>query len=1165
VSAYVGETFSSDYTTSGTTLANVFSTPTLPPGLRFTLIASSSAVLSGIPTTISPSINYLFYGSGGGNTVSSIVSIQVLPTRVLTSPSTFSPQTLTVNSPFDGLSISNALVPSNNLSFSGTLPPGLIFSPLVGRSTTISGTPTVPQSGTFNAIITVTDVVTGASTNIAIPFVYREVVQFTYPTSPITVNLYSNIPVSNTAGIPNVYNSNLMLTAVTNYGTGSNIQYTVFPEFPPTLSLTTVTLSPTTSLGIISGKSTVLGKQTYQFTATNSTPTLAPSPAVEINVKNATFSYTTPTVPELYVGKAMTPIIFSITIPAYLDGGATELSTTYTAPDGLSIASNSTSFTLSGIPRTAGTTPIIINAVDSLSNVIPNTLVIPVTVLPDIFTFSQIPNGPYVFGQNIQITPIQVAISFSNGGPATLFLNSTLPAGLRISTSGLIEGVPTSASAANSTFQILATNGYTNAVNTYVYTTSIDTFLLYSQSGNSFTLIPKTVLETIPITSVLRSGVSPSQVTAGYLYGLTLTNTSLSGRFNSGVYPDIVVPSNASILIFGSNVSNSPSTNFQLSSETAQTKINSIAVGTMIYYSSNSFVTMIPSTGLTLNRNITDFQSAIPGGNEFMIANNSPTTYLTTNGGVSYTAITSSSGNVSEVTSLYSNWYGINTASVVRSTGGSAWGLLTSGFGQIPRADGGLVLRSVPHLLFLTPNPEHTISIPGSIEISGIEITGSSIIYRSPLPSGEFTPAFSSGFWSFSGMPAGLNFDRIYAVADGAFTLTVTVEDALPVVPFTQLSTYGTARQFDSTARLLFGGKGLRYADMKANPVANPTTCSLEEIRDVSTNYYRVIIAAGGHDSADLPNSPYSTLQYSTDIGVTWTPSTNDFTWYATNVVWGGHYNSVEGTVPLWMALGRNNTNIPGIKYSTDGITWTDITLGLTFTSSTVIGPLQFDGTNWNLFVDYVMYTHDAATATLGINGSWIVTPIAISPTAVTPAFFCSTPYISGSLTSATLGIGISSSGPVFSSPTITSYLGYQYIPISTILFDTVTDGSSFFIASTLPPGLVWSPVVLNTNGRTGATISGQPVILGTTIITVYAQNSTGISSITVTIITQPIPLKTPQTTASGYTNFMKEKVIADAAVSAINNKAFVSPVGTFLANDPRPVTRAADLCCVTR
>lgn len=44
VSAYVGETFSSDYTTSGTTLANVFSTPTLPPGLRFTLIASSSAV-----------------------------------------------------------------------------------------------------------------------------------------------------------------------------------------------------------------------------------------------------------------------------------------------------------------------------------------------------------------------------------------------------------------------------------------------------------------------------------------------------------------------------------------------------------------------------------------------------------------------------------------------------------------------------------------------------------------------------------------------------------------------------------------------------------------------------------------------------------------------------------------------------------------------------------------------------------------------------------------------------------------------------------------------------------------------------------------------------------------------------------------------------------------
>jgi hypothetical protein len=88
-------------------------------------------------------------------------------------------------------------------------------------------------------------------------------------------------------------------------------------------------------------------------------------------------------------------------------------------------------------------------------------------------------------------------------------------------------------------------------------------------------------------------------------------------------------------------------------------------------------------------------------------------------------------------------------------------------------------------------------------------------------------------------------------------------------------------------------------------------------------------------------------------------------------------------------------------------------------------------------------------------------------------------------------------------------------------------------------------------------------VILGTSIIDVYAEDLVGISKITITIITQPIPFKTPDTTPSGYTNFLKEKAIADSAVSSINNRALVSPVGTFLANAPQPVTLAPEICCL--
>jgi hypothetical protein len=322
-----------------------------------------------------------------------------------------------------------------------------------------------------------------------------------------------------------------------------------------------------------------------------------------------------------------------------------------------------------------------------------------------------------------------------------------------------------------------------------------------------------------------------------------------------------------------------------------------------------------------------------------------------------------------------------------------------------------------------------------------------------------------------------------------------------------------------------------------------------------------MVIAAGGSSISAPPSTAVSTLQYSTNQGVTWTLSDNDFTWYASSVVWGGYKDTLLGLQRAWIAIGYDISGIPGIKCSTNGQSWTNVDIGASFTSTTVISPIQFDGTNWQIFVKEgsttTIYSHDAKSSTLALSAWW-------TPTVTTTSVgLYPTPWFSGSFTSAILRAGITSSGPVFTSPIITGYLGYQYVQIETIVFDTDVAGSSFFLASTLPAGLAWSPAVLNANGHVCATITGQPVILGTSSIDVYAQNSTGISKITVTIVTQPIPLKTPNTTPSGYLNFIKQKVIADSAVSSINNKALVSPVGTFLANDPKPVTLAPEICCL--
>ena len=1129
ITAYVGEFITINYT-PGAPISLVFSTPTPPVGLSF-VYTGSDAVLYGTPTSISPLTNYLFYGSGYGNTVSSLVVIQVLPARVSLTQSPIGTQVLTVDTPFDGVTLTNALTPQRSLSFSGTLPPGLTFSTTFGVSTKISGTPTTPLSGTFTASILASDTITGVFTNVTIQFTYTETVQFTYPLTPVTINLYSNIPISNTARIPNLYGSNLSLTAVTKYGTGSNIQFTSNSLLPTGLALNTVN-----AIGVISGKSTVIGTQICSFTATNSTPTSRVSCNVTFIVSKAAFSYTTPTVPTLYVGKTMTPISFSITIPAYLDGGASEIATTYTAPDGIIVTSNSTSFTLSGLPRISSTGSVNISLTDTLSNTDPTTVVIPVTVLADSYTFTAAPAPPYAFAQNLPITPIQMTALFTYGNPASIYLDLSLPPGLTITSSGLIQGTPTTAST-GSTFQIQATNGYTVVSNDpYAYITAVDPLVCYSPQGTAFTLIPTTLL-TIPIVTILRSGATVTSLTSGYLYGMTITPTSLSGYFGLGVYPDIVLPPGTStVAILGSGAS-PPSTFLSITSSITQTSRRTpFSLGSNLYYTnSDTFATIpISASGSLPTSTLTDFQPAIVGSNAYMVANNTPNIYSTTDGGLTYSSV-AAGGAVYQVTYADSEWYGLGA-------GGVYSGGVVVNTSQIPSprsVDNGLVLRSVNVAL-------------NTFNVSGVISDGTMIEYiLTTNVTGDTT-----GTWSFSGFTfPGYNLEQVTGTVSGGGYI-VNVLSKLKGPDEFGVNSSRIAKQYSpANVRLLLGGQSLNYVNVPSISVTNTTNCSLSEVRDISSHIYEQIIAAGGYTTASAPNTAVSTLQYSSDYGVTWNTSTNDFTWYATSVVWGGYVNQFFGITRVWIALGRNITGDWGVKYSTNGITWIDVNIGVTITS---VGPVQFDGTNWNLFANGSLYVHDSNPATLADPLWWSSRGSAIMSLYPKPWF------VSSASPTATMNIGIIAGGPVFSSPTVISYLGYQYIPISTILFDTSDAGTSFFIASTLPPGLTWSPAVLDTNGHVCATITGRPVILGTSSVDVYAQNSTGISKITVTITTQPIPLKKPDTTPSGYTNFIKQKVIADSAVSAINNRALVSPVGNFLAIDPQPLIKLPEICCVT-
>jgi hypothetical protein len=1081
------------------------------------------------------------YGSNSSNgfTVSSTVSIQVNAPRVLLTsfPTT---QTITVGVPFAGVTL--ASLNPNLLSFSGTPPPGLTAT-TTSNSLTLSGTPETPlnadAAGLATSLYTIIDKVTNAFIIVPIPFKYTEAVQFTFPSSPLPLQLYSNILMTP-----------VQLVASTVYAnTSSPITYTSPVALP-----TGVTLNSTT--GVLSGTPTSSGG-VYYFVATNGNGISKTSYPITLTVAQAAFNLPTVTVPPLYVGKAMTPISGSVTTNGYTDNGISRINLTLvSAPTGLIVTLSQNRFTISGTPRvdTIGTGSIVIN-VTALS-VTPATLTIPVTVNADQSVFYPTAETTYAFAQNIPITPIQLSASFVYGVPVTLYYKITLPAGLVISPNGLISGTPTVASIVTSKYIVAATNGYTEVTSEYNYTVAVDSLICFS-AGSIPTLADQTVVST-PVTTVLRSGSTVTSLIPGYLYGLSLTPTLLSGTFGSGNYPDVVIPpGRALIRVLGSGAS-PPSTFFELTPAATQTRIKPYAFGTELLYSTTDLFTTTFSRLTLPGSNVTDFQPAVAGSNGYMAANNDTTTYYTSDGGLTYVQrFLSATNPVYSVVYQNSTWYGLGSNGLYSWSSGDFWSAKLGTPSPIASptpctVDNKLVLRSVP-----VASVTH--------KILSVTATGTNIVYISStaLPTGTST-------WTFSGFNiAGLNLEQVVGTVDAYYPYEVVVSSLIPA--FDEIS-FGIENQpvaisyYPHAPRLLLGGRSLSYVN-SGGTTAIASSCTLQEVRDISTSVYGMVIAAGGSSISSPPTTAVSTLQYSKDYGATWAQSTNDFTWYASSVVWGGYINRLLGLQRAWIAIGYDISGIPGIKCSTYALnstavqTWTNVDIGATFTSTTVIGPVQFDGTNWQIFVKEgattTIYSHDAKSSTLA-SALWWTPTVTTTSVGLYP-----TPWFSGSFTSATLLVGITSSGPVFTSPTITGYLGYQYVQIAPIVFDTDLSGSSFFLASTLPAGLAWSPAVLAANGNVTATITGQPVIIGTSIITVYAQNSTGISKITVTIVTQPIPLKTPNTTPSGYLNFIKQKVIVDSAVSSINNKALVSPVGTFLANAPQPETTAPEICCL--
>jgi hypothetical protein len=418
-SGTVNVAFSQTFTTANAIGTATFTTAsTLPAGMTL----SSSGVLSGTPTQ-NGSFPIVVHAvdangcSGNSTTYTLTIACQVI---TVTNPAT---ATGTVNIAFTRNFTAGNTIGAVTFTTSSALPAGVT---LAGNGT-LSGTPT--QSGTFPIVVTATDANgcpgTGATYNLVIAC------QVITVTNPATNTGTANIAFSQTFTAGNT------IGAVT-FSTASGLP-------------TGLTLS---AGGVLSGTPKQTGSFPIVVTATDANGCSGSGATYTLTIGCQTISVTNPSTTTGTVNSA-----FSQSFTAGNTIGTVTFSTASPLPAGLTLAANGT---LSGTPTQKGTFPIVVKATDAngcFGSGASYSLVIGCQIITV--------NNPAGNTGTVS-APFSATFTASNTiGTVTFTTGSTLPAGITLSTAGLLAGTPTQ----SGTFPIVVTatdaNGCPGTGSTY--------------------------------------------------------------------------------------------------------------------------------------------------------------------------------------------------------------------------------------------------------------------------------------------------------------------------------------------------------------------------------------------------------------------------------------------------------------------------------------------------------------------------------------------------------------------------------------------------------------------------------------------------------------------------------------------------------------------------
>jgi hypothetical protein len=416
-----GSAFTASFTQSGAIGGATFSlaSGTLPAGMTL----AASGTLSGVPlqTGSFPITVTVTDGNGCTGTSATYTLTVVCQTITVTHPDVMSG---TVGTAFSQQYTQSGGIGTVTFSTSSTLPTGMTLA----ADGTLSGTPT--QSGTFPITVTATD--SNGCTGVD---------SFTLMIGCQTITVTKPTVTSTPAGTP-------FSAAFTQSGGVGTVTFSLASGTLPT----GLTLAAN---GTLSGTPTQGGTFTITVTATDSNGCTGTSAAYTLTVTCPTITVTNPSTTTATVGSP-----FSVTFTQSGGVGTVTFTTSSTLPSGVTLAANGT---LSGTPSVVGTFPIVVTATDANGctgtgatyTLVVNCQVITVT-------------NPATSSGTVDAA---FSATFTESGAistATFSLASgTLPAGLTLSSTGMLTGTPQEPGSFPITVTVTDANGCTGTGATF--------------------------------------------------------------------------------------------------------------------------------------------------------------------------------------------------------------------------------------------------------------------------------------------------------------------------------------------------------------------------------------------------------------------------------------------------------------------------------------------------------------------------------------------------------------------------------------------------------------------------------------------------------------------------------------------------------------------------